>query len=126
MSSGGESIASGMIYVLPAIVLIGRKINFFYGFLVGVAAVAFAIGVSNIVYNYLIITEHGILKYPESMAIAETIVASEAGGESLKMMGLGFGIGGLITLFTNQFLGLFNSTISFSSKSFINGLCRLK
>ncbi|MGQ5708686.1 OPT family oligopeptide transporter [Lactobacillus sp. PSON] len=118
MSSGGESIASGMIYVLPAIVLIGRKINFFYGFLVGVAAVAFAIGVSNIVYNYLIITEHGILKYPESMAIAETIVASEAGGESLKMMGLGFGIGGLITLFTNQFLGLFNSTISFSSKKF--------
>ena len=118
MSSGGESIASGMIYVLPAIVLIGRKINFFYGFLVGVAAVAFAIGVSNIVYNYLIITEHGVLKYPESMAIAETIVASEAGGESLKMMGLGFGIGGLITLFTNQFLGLVNSTISFSSNKF--------
>ena len=51
MSSGGEAIASGMIYVLPSIVLIGRKISFTYGFLVGVTAVAFAIGVSNIVFN---------------------------------------------------------------------------
>lgn len=118
MSSGGEAIASGMIYVLPSIVLIGRKISFTYGFLVGVTAVAFAIGVSNIVYNYLIITQHGILKYPESMAIAETMVASEAGGESLKMMGLGFGIGGLLTFCTTQFMGWFNSMISFSSKRF--------
>ena len=30
MSSGGESIASGMIYVLPAIILIGGHINFIH------------------------------------------------------------------------------------------------
>lgn len=118
MSSGGEAIASGMIYVLPSIVLIGRKISFTYGFLVGVTAVAFAIGVSNIVFNYLIITQHGTLKYPESMAIAETLVASEAGGESLKMMGVGFGIGGILTFFTTQFMGWCNSMIEFSSKKF--------
>lgn len=118
MSSGGEAIASGMIYVLPSIVLIGRKISFTYGFLVGVTAVAFAIGVSNIVFNYLIITQHGSLKYPESMAISETLVASEAGGESLKMMGIGFGIGGIITFFTTQFMGWCNSMINFSSKKF--------
>lgn len=118
MSSGGESIASGMIYVLPSIILIGRKISFIYGFIVGVAAVAFAIGVANIVFKYLIVTQHGTLKYPESMAIAETLVASEAGGESLKMMGVGFGIGGLITFCTTQFMGWFNSMISFSSKHF--------
>ena len=29
MSSGGESIASGMIYVLPAIILIGSDVTFF-------------------------------------------------------------------------------------------------
>ncbi|WP_283587667.1 OPT family oligopeptide transporter [Limosilactobacillus viscerum] len=118
MSSGGEGIASGMIYVLPSIVLIGRKISFVYGFLVGVAAVAFAVGVANIVFNYLIISQHGKLKYPESMAISETLVASEAGGESLKMMGIGFGIGGIITFFTTQFMGWFNSMINFSSKKF--------
>ena len=118
MSSGGEAIASGMIYVLPSIVLIGRKISFIYGFLVGITAVAFAIGVSNIVFNYLIVTQHGTLKYPESMAIAETMVASEAGGESLKMMGVGFGIGGIITFVTTQFMGWCNSMITFSSKHF--------
>src|SRR5699024_7632312 len=79
---------------------------------------AFAIGVSNIVFNYLIITQHGTLKYPESMAIAETLVASEAGGESLKMMGVGFGIGGILTFFTTQFMGWCNSMIEFSSKKF--------
>lgn len=118
MSSGGESIASGMIYVLPAIALIGRKINFVYGVLVGAAAVAFAIGVSNIVYKYLIIKQHGVLKYPESMAIAETLVASEAGGESLRMMGIGFGIGGAVTFVTTQFMSWFNSMIHFSSNKF--------
>lgn len=34
MSSGGESVASGMIYVLPAIILIGSQITFFEGMLV--------------------------------------------------------------------------------------------
>ncbi len=41
MSSGGESIASGMIYVLPAIILIGGHINFIQGVIVGVLAILF-------------------------------------------------------------------------------------
>ena len=36
MSSGGESIASGMIFVLPAIFLIGAKVSFLEGFVAGV------------------------------------------------------------------------------------------
>ncbi len=114
MSSGGEAIASGMIYVLPAIVLIGSKVNLITGFLVGVVAVLFSLGgVSSLVYNYLIVQEHGKLLYPESMAISEAMVASETGGESLKMMGIGFGIGGIITFMTTQFMGWVNSMISF-------------
>ncbi|MCY9806213.1 OPT/YSL family transporter [Lentilactobacillus senioris] len=119
MSSGGEAIASGMIYVLPAIVLIGSKVNLITGFFVGVTAVLFALGVSSLVYNYLIVQEHGKLLYPESMAISEAMVASETGGESLKMMGIGFGIGGIITFMTTQFMGWVNSMISFKgSKSY--------
>ena len=44
MSSGGESIASGMIYVLPAIILIGSDITFFEGLSVGVGGILFGIG----------------------------------------------------------------------------------
>ena len=36
MASGGESMASGMIFVLPAVILIGSHITFLEGLIVGV------------------------------------------------------------------------------------------
>ncbi|MFD1317447.1 OPT/YSL family transporter [Loigolactobacillus zhaoyuanensis] len=117
MSSGGESIASGMIYVLPAIILIGGHVNFLSGIMVGALAVLFAIGSASLVQNYLLVEEHGRLVYPESMAISEALVASEGGGDSLKFMGIGFGAGGLITLLTTQVFGWVNSTMTFLGNS---------
>lgn len=118
MSSGGESVASGMIYVLPAIILIGAKVYFLTGVLVGCIAVLFAIGVGSLVQNYMLVQEHGKLAYPESMAIAESLVASETGGQSLKMMGIGFGVGGIITALTTQVFGWANNVLSFESNHF--------
>jgi putative OPT family oligopeptide transporter len=113
MSSAGESVASGMIFVLPSILLIGAHVSFVDGLLVGIGGVLFGIGIAAIVHNYLLIDEHGKLMYPESMAISETLVASDSGGESLKYMGIGFGIGGLITLLTSSVFGLVNNVISY-------------
>ena len=118
MASGGESVASGMIFVLPAILLIGSQVTFLEGFVVGVGGVLFGIGVSSLVYNYLIIEEHGKLMYPESMAICETLVASDAGGDSMKYMGIGFGISGIITVLTGSFLNVANNVISFIGEKF--------
>ena len=118
MSSGGESIASGMIFVLPAIFLIGAKVSFLEGFVAGVGGVLFGMGVSTLVYNYLIVQEHGNLTYPESLAISETLVASEGAGDSMKYMGIGFVIGGIITLISSSFLNLFNTVISFVNEKF--------
>ncbi|ABR33421.1 MULTISPECIES: OPT/YSL family transporter [Clostridium] len=118
MSSGGESVASGVIFVLPAILLIGSKVSFIEGFSVGAAGVLFGIGIASLVYNYLIVEEHGKLMYPESMAISETLVASEGAGESMKFMGIGFGIGGIITVITSSFLNLVNNVISYVNESF--------
>lgn len=118
MSSGGESIASGMIFVLPAILLIGSNVTFIEGLLVGVGGVLFGIGVASLVYNYLIVDEHGKLMYPESMAISETLVASEGAGESMKYMGIGFGIGGVITVITGSFLNLVNNVVSYVSETY--------
>ena len=108
MSSGGESIASGLIYVLPAIILIGSDITFFEGLVTGVGGSLFGIGCSSLVYNYLIIEEHGKLMYPESMAISETLVASQGGGDAIKFMGIGFGISGIINVLTGSFLNVIN------------------
>ena len=118
MSSGGESIASGIIFVLPAILLIGSKISFLEGFVVGVGGALFGIGIASLVYNYLIIQEHGKLMYPESMAISETLVASEGAKGSIKYMGIGFGIGGALTVLTSSFLNVANNVISYVNESF--------
>nr|WP_207714600.1 oligopeptide transporter, OPT family [Clostridium tetanomorphum] len=118
MSSGAESVASGIIFVLPAILLIGSKVTFLEGFAVGIGGVLFGIGVASLVHNYLMVEEHGKLMYPESMAIAETLVASEGAGESIKYMGIGFGIGGIITVITSSFLNVANNVISYVNETF--------
>jgi len=118
MSSGGESVASGMIFVLPAVLLIGSKVSFLEGFVVGVGGVLFGIGIASLVYNYLIVEEHGKLMYPESMAISETLVASEGAGESMKYMGIGVGISGIITVVTGSFLNVTNNVISYVNETF--------
>ncbi|MFV0557019.1 MAG: OPT/YSL family transporter, partial [Lactovum sp.] len=118
MASGGESIASGIIFVLPAIILLGGKVNFFIGVLIGVAAVFFGIGIMAFVQDYLLVEEHGTLIYPESMAISETLIASDTGGSSLKFMGIGFAIGGAITTVTTQVFGWANNYISYINESY--------
>ena len=106
MATGGESIASGLIFVLPAVILIGQQVSFFEGVIVGVSAVLVSLGILSFVQDYLLVEEHGTLVYPEAMAISETLVASSTGGNSLKYMGIGFGVGGLITAFTSAVLVL--------------------
>lgn len=118
MSSGGESVASGIIFVLPAVLLIGAKVSFLEGVLVGIGGVLFGIGAASLVHNYLIVEEHGKLMYPESMAISETLVASEGAGESMKYMGIGFGIGGLLTVVTGSFMNVANNVISYVNETF--------
>lgn len=118
MSSGGESIASGMIFVMPAVLLIGSQVTFLEGLLIGVGGALFGLGATSLVYNYLIIQEHGTLMYPESMAISETLVASEGAKHSIKFMGIGFGIGGILTVVTSSFLNVTNNVISYVNESF--------
>ena len=113
MSSGGESVASGIIFVLPALLLIGAKINFLEAVIIGFGGVLFGVAIASLVFNNLIVEEHGKLMYPESMAISETLVATGTGGEALKSMGIGFLIGGVINFVNGSFMGWLNNTISY-------------
>ena len=112
MASGGESVASGLIFVLPAILLVGSQISFIEGIVIGVGGVLFGLGIASLVLDYLIVEEHRNLMYPESMAISETLVASEGAGDSVKFMGVGFVISGIITVLTGSFLNICNSVYS--------------
>ncbi|SET30147.1 OPT family oligopeptide transporter [[Clostridium] polysaccharolyticum] len=118
MASGGESIASGIIFLLPAVILIGKNFTFWEGFLVSAGGVLFGIGVSSFVYKNFIVEEHGNLMYPEALAISETLVASEGAGESMKYMGIGFAVGGLLTVVSGSFLNMANTVISYVNERF--------
>ncbi len=113
MSSSGESIASGMTFVLPAVFIIGQDVNFITGVFVGIAGALLGIAITSLVHNHLIIEEHGKLIYPEAMAISETLVTTSNGGSGLKTMGAGFSVGGLFVLLSNQVTGLFSTTFSY-------------
>lgn len=121
MAAGGESVASGLIYVLPAVFLIAggtASFSFIEGVLVGVAGVVLGMGVSSIVYNYLIIEEHGTLVYPEAMAISETILTSSEGGDGIKYMGIGFVFSAIITMISYQVFNAVNNTVSYVGNKF--------
>ncbi|MCI1986400.1 MAG: OPT/YSL family transporter [Lactobacillus sp.] len=112
MASGGESIASGMIYVVPAIILIGGRVNFWAGIAVGAAAVVFAVSVASLVEDFMVLTQADRLPYPESRAIASALTASEAAGDQLGIMAWGFGVGGVMTTVSTQVFGWVNTTLT--------------
>lgn len=90
--SAGESIAAGIVFTIPAILLMG------YDLTVGkVAVIAVVGGVLGILLmiplrRALIVKEHGRLPYPEGTACAEVLVAGERGGVQAKRLFQAFGL----------------------------------
>lgn len=90
----GESIAGGIIYILPAIILWGLELK--TSTIVVVTLLGGLVGIFFVtpLRKFLIVEEHGQLVYPESMAAAEVLVNGSEGGSGFKMVLLGLGIGG--------------------------------
>ena len=92
--SAGESIAAGVVFTLPALVFLGFEPS--YWRIVGIALAGGWLGVLFMIplRRYLIVREHGNLKYPEGAACAEVLIAGERGGRMglivLQGLGLGF------------------------------------
>jgi putative OPT family oligopeptide transporter len=92
--SAGESIAAGVVFTLPALVFLGFEPS--YWRIVGIALAGGWLGVLFMIplRRYLIVREHGNLKYPEGAACAEVLIAGERGGKMgltvLQGLGLGF------------------------------------
>lgn len=120
MASSGESIASGVIFVYPAVIIIAgiEGTNFWQATIAGIAGAMIGVAVVSLVHNFLIVEEHGNLIYPESMAISETMVTSETGGESLKFMGIGALISSVFTALSAAIFGIFNTSIEFAGEKF--------
>lgn len=89
----GESLAGGIVFTLPAIIIWGMNLSF--STIVIVTLLGGLLGILFVVplRKYLVIEEHGKLAFPESMAAAEVLVTGNTGGAGFRtvMMGLGLG-----------------------------------
>jgi putative OPT family oligopeptide transporter len=100
--NSGQSIASGVIFTLPALIFLGFDLEysriFILALLGGLLGVLFMIPLR----RQLIVEEHGRLTYPEGTACADVLLAGERGGSFAGRVFLGLGLGGVYTFFQNE------------------------
>jgi uncharacterized oligopeptide transporter (OPT) family protein len=100
--NAGQSIASGVIFTLPALIFLGFDLEYSRIFLL--ALVGGWLGVLFMIplRRQLIVEEHGTLAYPEGTACADVLMAGDRGGSFASRVFLGLGLGGVYTLFQNE------------------------
>jgi putative OPT family oligopeptide transporter len=91
--SAGESIAAGIAFTLPALLLLGYELPWIKVIAIGVVG-----GVLGVLFlvplrRSLIVKEHANLKYPEGTACAQVLIVGERGGAQAKTVFMGFGLG---------------------------------
>ncbi|NNE06811.1 MAG: oligopeptide transporter, OPT family [Xanthomonadales bacterium] len=93
VGSSSSSVASGVIFTLPALFLWGL-----YPSLLQMTLLAMAGGLIGVLFmiplrRFLIEREHGNLPYPEGTACAHVLVANESGGGHARNVFIGLGAG---------------------------------
>src|ERR1700710_562966 len=100
--NAGQSIASGVIFTLPALIFLGFDLEssriFALALFGGWLGVLFIIPL----LRQLIVEEHATLIYPEGTACAHVLQAGERGGSFGSRVFFGLGIGAVYTLFQNE------------------------
>jgi putative OPT family oligopeptide transporter len=100
VGSSSSSVASGVIFTLPALFLWGISPG-----LLQMTSLAMAGGLLGVLFmiplrRFLIEREHGKLPYPEGTACAHVLVANESGGGHAKNVFIGLGAGALYKALT--------------------------
>lgn len=91
--SAGESVAAAVVFTVPALIFLGYPLE-----IGSTAMIALAGGILGVLMmvplrRYLIVKEHGKLRYPEGKACAEILRVGETGGTSAKKVFVGMGVG---------------------------------
>ncbi|MHC5108644.1 MAG: OPT family oligopeptide transporter [Planctomycetota bacterium] len=112
IGSASSSVASGVIFTLPAMFMWGMKPELLQMTLLamcgGLLGVLFMIPLR----RYLIEKEHGKLPYPEGTACAEVLIASESGSAKARNVFLGL-LTGTVFRFIVEWLKPFASSLKF-------------
>ncbi len=96
--SAGESIAAGVAFTLPSLLLMGFDLDIVRVTLVALLGGALGVLMMIPLRQGLIVKEHGKLPYPEGTACAQVLIVGEKGGTSAKTVFGGFGAGALFSI----------------------------
>ena len=91
--SAGESIAAGVAFTLPALVLLGFEMDWTRTLLLSLCGGVLGVLMMIPLRRYLIVKEHGRLTYPEGTAAAEVLMAGEERGAQAKLVFQGLFVG---------------------------------
>jgi len=103
IGSASSSVASGVLFTVPALFIWGMDPAWRQTTLLAMSGGLLGVLAMIPLRRYLIREEHGRLPYPEGMACAEVLVASEAGGKQAAPVFAGIGVGMLFKLLTDGF-----------------------
>ncbi len=93
--SAGESLAAGVAFTLPSLLLMGFEMNALRATLVALLGGALGVLMMIPLRDGLIVKEHGKLTYPEGTACAEVLIVGDKGGMSARTVFGGLGAGAL-------------------------------
>jgi putative OPT family oligopeptide transporter len=101
--SAGESVAAGVAFTLPALVLLGFPLDWTRTLVLSLAGGVLGVLMMIPLRRYLIVKEHGNLTYPEGTACAEVLIAGEERGAQAGAVFKGLLAGALFKLSTAVF-----------------------
>ncbi len=115
VASAGESIGAGVVFTLPAVILLGYKLDYITIFSIailgGILGTLFMIPLR----RSLIVKEHGKVPYPEGTACAEVLISGDKGGTTAKHVFVGLGLGFVYTVLMKIF-ALWNEVPTYNPK----------
>lgn len=115
--SAGESIAAGVAFTLPSLLLMGFEMELSRILLVALLGGLIGVLMMIPLRHGLIVKEHGKLTYPEGTACADVLIVGERGGTQAKTVFVGFFVGLGYTIL-NIITKLWSDTAHFSATFF--------
>ncbi len=115
--SAGESLAAGVAFTLPSLLLMGFDIELTRILLVALLGGLIGVLMMIPLRHGLIVKEHGKLMYPEGTACADVLVVGEKGGTEATMVFTGFFVGlgyAFFNLITKLWADVATYTIEFT------------
>jgi putative OPT family oligopeptide transporter len=93
IGSAGESLAAGVIFTVPAFILLDLSFSLYQTFLVSLLGGLLGVLMMIPLRRFLVVEEHETLPFPEGTACAQVLKAGERGGIQARTVFEGLGLG---------------------------------